>query len=131
MLTWIRSCRCLVDCGLVVWSWCVRGGSSVYGRRLAVMVKKKENLRRLIGMVAGHKGGKSSGVVLENRKDSCAVRWRFSQWGILTTEWIRWLYVRFVGEMNWWGWVVGRGVWYGWQLVCRDLIFLKEWEFFY
>jgi hypothetical protein len=49
------------------------------------MVKKK-NLRRLIGMVAGHEGGKSSGVVLENGKGSCAVRWKFSQWGILATE---------------------------------------------
>lgn len=68
-----------------MWSWCVRGGSSVYGRRLAVMVKKI-NLRRLIGMVAGHEGGKSSGVVLENGKGSCSVRWRFSQWGILATE---------------------------------------------
>ncbi|KAL3567863.1 hypothetical protein D5086_030514 [Populus alba] len=67
------------ECGLAVWSWCVRGGNGVYGRRLLVVVKKKENLRRLIGAVVGHEGGKSSGVVLENGKGSCVIRWRFSQ----------------------------------------------------
>lgn len=44
-----------------------------------MVVKKKEILRRLIGAVVGHEGDKSSGVVLENGKGSCATRWRFSQ----------------------------------------------------